>query len=188
MRLRLNEAKATQTAARILKLRGGQMHYIKLIKLLYLVDREALLRWGRPVTTARCVAMKNGPVLSEILDLIREEPEPGEGSIWHTYISSSPKDYEVVLLTDAPADELSKAEEDLIAEIFVKYGHRNRWDLVRFCHDLPEWQNPGLTSVPIEYSAILRAENKPSMEVAEIDAELQCLAAAEARYSLVLMP
>ncbi len=181
MRLRFNEAKATQAAARILKLRGGQMHYIKLIKLLYLLDREALLRWGRPITTDRCVAMKKGPVVSEILDLIREEPEPGEGSIWHTYISS-PKDYEVALLADAPADELSRAEEDLITEIFAKYGHMNRWDLVRFCHNLPEWQDPGARSVPIEYSDILRAEKRPPEEVAEIEAELQGLATAEARY------
>jgi len=45
-----NEAKATQAAALLLKLRGGRMNYMKLIKLLYLVDRTALIRWGRPVT------------------------------------------------------------------------------------------------------------------------------------------
>jgi len=42
MKLRFDEAKATQAATLFLKLRGGRMHYIKLIKLLYLLDREAL--------------------------------------------------------------------------------------------------------------------------------------------------
>ena len=41
MHLQFDEAKATQAAAFFLQLRGGQMHYIKLIKLLYLADREA---------------------------------------------------------------------------------------------------------------------------------------------------
>ena len=38
-------------------MRGGKMSYMKLLKLLYLVDREALLRWGRPVSTDRYVSM-----------------------------------------------------------------------------------------------------------------------------------
>ena len=53
MMLLFNEAKATQAAARLLFLRGGTMSYVKLIKLLYLADREALIRWGRPVTSRR---------------------------------------------------------------------------------------------------------------------------------------
>jgi uncharacterized phage-associated protein len=74
MKLLFNEAKATQAAARLLKLRGGSMSYIKLMKLLYLADREALIRWGRPITTDRYVSMDNGPVLSRIYNLIRNEP------------------------------------------------------------------------------------------------------------------
>ncbi len=29
---------------------GGTMSYMKLIKLLYIVDRQALISWGRPIT------------------------------------------------------------------------------------------------------------------------------------------
>lgn len=77
MVLRFNERRATEAAARFRKLRGNRMSYLKLIKLLYLLDREALLRWGRPVTTDRYVSMDNGPVVSRVYDLIREEPAPG---------------------------------------------------------------------------------------------------------------
>ena len=55
MHLRFREAKTTQAAARLLTLRGGRMNYMKLLKLLYIVEREALLNWGRPVTADRCV-------------------------------------------------------------------------------------------------------------------------------------
>ena len=55
--LPFNEEKATQVAGALLLKAGGDMPYLKLIKLLYFVDREALLRWGRPVTTDRLVSM-----------------------------------------------------------------------------------------------------------------------------------
>ncbi len=91
---RFNERRATEAAAKFLKLRGGRMSYLKLIKLLYLLDREALLRWGRPVTTDRYVSMDNGPVVSRIYDLIREEPAPGTDPVWRRFIST-PGNYEV---------------------------------------------------------------------------------------------
>src|SRR5580700_3266295 len=115
MALRFNEAKATQAAAFFLRLRGGQMHYIKLIKLLYLADREALIRWGIPFTTDRHVSMDNGPVTSRILKLITEDcPKP----VWSKHISAPLGEYEVQLLEDAPTDLLSRAEEKLMTEIF----------------------------------------------------------------------
>ena len=53
------------------------MSYMKLIKLLYLADREALLRWGRPITFDAYVSMDRGPVLSSVLDLINGGTAPG---------------------------------------------------------------------------------------------------------------
>lgn len=37
-------------ASLFLEMAGGEMDYRKLMTLLYLADREALLRWGRPIT------------------------------------------------------------------------------------------------------------------------------------------
>ena len=45
-----NEAKAVQIAGFFLRLAGGEMNYMKLIKLMYLVDRTALAEWGRSLT------------------------------------------------------------------------------------------------------------------------------------------
>ncbi len=159
MVLRFNERRATEAAARFLRLRGGRMSYLKLIKLLYLLDREALLRWGRPVTTDRYVSMDNGPVVSRIYDLIREEPAPGTDPVWRHYISA-PEGYEVALVAEPETDELSRAEAALIEEVFDKFGKLNRWDLVRFSHELPEWQDPNGSAIPIQYRDILRAGKK----------------------------
>jgi uncharacterized phage-associated protein len=175
---RFNERRATEAAAKFLKLRGGRMSYIKLIKLMYLLDREALLRWGRPVTTDRYVSMDNGPVVSRIYDLIREEPTPGTDPLWRHFISA-PTNYEVSLTAELDNEELSPAEESLIEEIFSKYGKLSRWDLVNLSHELAEWQDPKGSAIPIEYRDILRAGQKTESEIAAIESELEALAAVE---------
>jgi len=178
MRLRFNEAKATQAAAYLLKLRGGRMSYMKLIKLLYLVDREALLRWGRPVTTDRYVSMDRGPVLSAILDLINEGPSPGAQGIWSEYISE-PDGHEVSLRKEAPTDELSHAEEELIAGVFREHGLKSRWELVELAHALPEWRDPDGSAIPISYADILEAAGRSPEEAVAVVQELESLMAAD---------
>ncbi|MGA9642073.1 MAG: Panacea domain-containing protein [Terriglobales bacterium] len=183
MALRFSEAKATQAAGFFLKLRGGQMHYIKLIKLLYLADREALIRWGLPFTTDRHVSMDHGPVVSGILNLITDDrPKP----VWSKYISAPLGEYEVRLLHEAPTDLLSKAEEALMTEIFEKYGHRNRWDLIdNVMHKLPEWRNPSGTAIPISIREILEAEGEEDSDIRAIIKEIYSVAKSEEILSSV---
>lgn len=181
MNLRFKEAKTTQAAARLLDLRGGHMSYMKLIKLLYIVDREALLRWGRPVTGDRYVSMDRGPVLSQTYNLIIDEPAPGEESIWAHHISK-PQNFEVELTQPAGRDELSAAELGLIEEIFAKYGQMNRWDLIKLVHEFPEWQDPQGSAVAISYRDVLRGTGKTDSEIAAILQELDGLALADALF------
>src|SRR6266436_8673464 len=130
VRLPFNERKATQAAAYLLQRFGGRMEYIKLIKLLYLADREALLRWGRPVTTDRHVSMPKGPVVSQIYSLIADEPQPGVESFWHNHIETVPG-WSVQIIRDPSNEELSRAEESLLDEIVERHGSKDRWQLVR---------------------------------------------------------
>jgi hypothetical protein len=122
VRLRFNEAKATEAAARLIALRGGKMSYMKLIKLLYLADREALLRWGRPITTDRYVSMDHGPVVSNVYELIRAEPQPGRGQSWRRFVSAPDGEYDVSLLAIPEPAELSQAEDLLLREVFTLHG------------------------------------------------------------------
>lgn len=169
------EDKATQAAALLLSWAGGRMNYMKLIKLLYLADRTALLRWGRPISFARPVSMRHGPVLSEVLDLINEGSPPGEASAWSNTIST-PARYEVHLTADCPAEDLSDLEESVLAEVFQQYGSFDPWALVDELHrTLPEW-TPTNSAVPIRYRDILLREGRTESEVAEIESELADLA------------
>jgi uncharacterized phage-associated protein len=176
MRPRFREDKTTQAAAILIRSNGGSMNYMKLIKLLYLVDRTALKEWERPVTFDLYYSMNHGPVLSRTLDLIAEGTRPGRASYWTEHISE-PTAYSVSLMDEVPDDKLSDAEVELIQSIYEEYGRMNKWDLVDRLHEmLPEWHDPRGSCLPISYSDVLRAVGKDDAEIAEIENELDLLA------------
>jgi uncharacterized phage-associated protein len=182
MSLRYREDKATQAAARLLKLRGGRMSHLKLMKLLYLADRNALVKWGRPITFDWYYSMPHGPVLSFTLNKMTAERDPDDPSCWHTYISEV-KDYEVSLLVeDVPNDQLSEAEEGILKQVFEEHGSKSRWELRDFCHRLPEWQDPKGSSLPIPVAAILTAEGFSDTDIRDI---METLDAEEAAHDIL---
>jgi len=154
------------------------MSYLKLIKLLYLADRQALLQWGRPITTDRYFSMDRGPVLSRILDLATDGGDPGSPSIWANHIGV-PTNYEVRLQSEAGRDELSDAEVELLQKVFRMHGNKSRWEMVELTHTLPEWKNPQGTAIAITYRDILRAGGKTEHEITAIEDEIAGVALAE---------
>ena len=133
------EDRTTEAAGYFLKLHGGKMEYIKLIKLLYLVDRESLKRWERPVTYDDYYSMKNGQVLSKTLDIVKENL-PAE--YWNKNIRKSSK-YIVELISDhVTFIKLTKAEVKLIEEIYQTFGSWSWSKLAKYTHNLPEYEEP----------------------------------------------
>lgn len=180
MECRFNEQKATQVAALLLKLRGNRMKYIKLIKLMYLVDREALRRWGRPVTTDHFVSMDKGPVLSRVYSLISEEQE--EPTFWTTHIEPT-SGHDVQLIADPGDGELSLQEEQLIKSVFDQHGHKCRWKIIDELHKVPEWQDPKGSMIPIAVDEILKALGKTPAEIEAISRDLDVEAFADLVWS-----
>jgi uncharacterized phage-associated protein len=181
MGLHFREDKATQAAARLIRRAGGKMNHMKLIKLLYLAERRALLTWGRPITFDSYVSMPHGPVLSFTLDKVNEPVDPEGGSYWHQFISER-KNHEVRLLADAPNDQLSPAEEALLDAVFSEFGHMTQWELRDYSHQLPEWRHPHGSSSPIHIRDILLGEGLSDGDVADVEEMLQAEAVA-ARFA-----
>ena len=148
-----DERRAAQAASLLLERHAGRMPYIKLIKLLYLADREALIETGVPITGDRFVSMKLGPVLVRVFDLIKE-PSPAEDSVWHSYVAR--EHFDAVLVGSAESDHLSEYDEGVLREIFDSCGHEKWPFVVARTHALPEWTDPGKSSIPIEPEDILR--------------------------------
>ena len=172
MAVTYREDKATQAAARLLRLAGGKINHMKLIKLLYLADRRALIQWGRPITFDWYVSMPHGPVLSFTLDRINDTAPPDASSYWHRYISER-RDHEVALLGEAPRDQLSPAEEQLLDGVWREFGAMSQWDLRDYSHTLPEWRDPKGSSLPIDIRDILLAEGFSEPEAREVLDSLQ---------------
>jgi len=175
MKPTFREDKAAQVASVFLGLAGGRMSKIKLIKLLYITEREALIRWRRPVIFDRYVSMDRGPVVSKTLDIMNGEESDREGP-WDAAISRPDKDFVVEIKNDPGADELSDAEEGLVREVFNRYGSMDQWDLCNFTHSFPEWTDPHGSSIPIEYRDILKGAGKTDVEIASTLDELENLA------------
>lgn len=171
MNIKFDEAKTAQAAAYLIKKRGqGYMSYMKLIKLLYLADREALVKWGRPITFDRFVAMPHGMVLSNTLELITGE---SDSDIWNSTFHSFGEHELKLINSSIDTGKLSKAEIRLLDEIFNKFGNQNRWQLRDFSHTLPEWVDPQGSSIPVDISDILKFERKTSAEIETIKNELE---------------
>ena len=78
MRYSFREEKATQAAALLLGCGGGHMNFMKLVKLIYLADREALIKLGRHITLDQLCSLRYGPIVSNTLNLINEQPDPND--------------------------------------------------------------------------------------------------------------
>jgi hypothetical protein len=163
-----DEKKATQAAALLLQLNGRPMKYMKLVKLLYNIDREALRRWGRAITYDEPFSLRHGLILSQTLDLAEEESPPFP-SYWADMIKT--EGYEASLIGEASTSELTEAEIELIGEWFQLYRDRTAMQMAREHHNhelFPEWQDPGYSRIPTSLLEILRAVGFSEEQAEEI--------------------
>lgn len=122
--------------------------------------------------------MPHGPVLSTTLDLINDGPDDNSDSPWGKLIVRARDPYCVTLASnDFSTDELSEVEEELIGQIYQKFGHMNRYALGRLLHEiLPEWRDHNGSALPIEYRDILAAAKQSHQQIAEVEAEIESIA------------
>lgn len=131
-----NEGKTTEAASVLLQLEGGEMNYMKLIKLLYFIDKAALRDWERPVTFDRYYSMKDGQVLTTVLDLVKDKLT---GEIWHKHITRSGQ-YSVKLEGSLELKLLSPAEVELIKGLYTKLGKLDQFALGRLIKQGSEYK------------------------------------------------
>jgi len=173
-----NEKKITQVAGHILSRAGGSLNIMKLIKLMYFAEREAIIRWGTPITFDRFYSLPNGPVLSRTLDMINGENAESERAYWDDFIS--PRATHNVGIKKTPeTGSLSDREIGLLDEIYNRHGNKDQWELREESHHLPEWRDPQGSALAITIDDILSSTGKPKEEIEEIKMELDVYAKAE---------
>ncbi len=173
-----NVRKATQVAAYLIWKRGGTMSYLKLMKLMYLAEKDSLLRNEEFLTGSKLVSMPRGPVLSSVYDLFF-----GGNEYWDQWINNSGHYNLSLCARDVDEndpletfDELSLSDQKVLDEIFERYGRMNRWDLVRILNDpefCPEWKDPMGSSLPIRMESMFLKNGKTTDETKQILRKLE---------------
>lgn len=151
-----NEYKVAQMAAFFLnQTEKKRMPHLKLMKLLYLADREAVRQFGFSISEDMMVAMPHGPVLSRTLDLMNGYTNPNR---WEEWISDK-ENHEVSLnklfKENTELDELSQAELTILNLVWAQFGTMNQWEIRDWTHDnCQEWQDPQGSSYPISFEKL----------------------------------
>jgi hypothetical protein len=133
-----DEQKTAQIVARFLGHTNGRDNYTKIIKLLYLTDREALKEWNHPLTGDRYVWMSNGPVLSRVLDLIHGQKSFLQDSSWDYWFVTDGYDICIKDSHDPGQDRLSDAEKELIDSLSARFAKYSYCSMIDYTHTLPE--------------------------------------------------
>jgi uncharacterized phage-associated protein len=154
--MKYDEKKTAQLAAYFLQKSNGTLYLIKLLKLLYIADREAFREFGRPISFDKYVSMDQGPVLSRTYDLMNGAVR--DSRYWSSIIT--PRAGHKLSISDESEinfDALSEAELRIADEVYDQFGHTQRFDLCDKTHEYSEWTDPQGSSRPLKYKDILIA-------------------------------
>lgn len=143
---------------------GGRLPLLKLMKLMYLAERESLRVYGEPICGDKPVSMPHGPVLSKTYDLMNgcgSQEDRG----WNAWIEDRSgydlalRDPSMIRTPEKDLLELSDGDIEVLDAIWQKYGHMSKYELVEYTHSdaCPEWEDPHGSSRPIPPSKLLRA-------------------------------
>ena len=161
-----NAEKLIQTCNYLLKKNDSTLNYTKLIKLLYLADKESLKSRTMTITGDVYVSMKNGVVLSKTYDLIKGRYNDKDiQNLWNSRFSLD--SHSIVSLSEKiPESELSPFEKNILDQIESQFHAYDFWQMIDYIHEnCPEWQDPGNTSIPIDFEDVLRSLDIPDDEV-----------------------
>lgn len=134
------ERKALEAVSYILERipEGTRTEYLKVVKLLYLADRQLMLDRGRTITGDQMNALPNGPILSTTLDLLE-----GEIDGWGEHLTN-PQQYVVELVQPVAPAALSRADMKALDSVLAEHGAKTWQELIEFTHTLSEWIMKGI--------------------------------------------
>ncbi len=140
------------------------MPLLKLMKLMYLAERESLRRFGEPITGDKLVSMPHGPVLSMTYEYMNGNITSKEGG-WATWIEDR-AGHDVALrdqsMLRSPEEDLLELSEDdlaILEETWRQFGHLSKFALRDYTHSgaCPEWVDPQGSSAAIPLDRLFSA-------------------------------
>lgn len=169
MNTRFNLPRTLQATAHLIKLQPGhqQLSYLRLIKLLYIAERELLAEHGMLLTADQPLAMPKGPALAMTLNLVRGKAPPEPQAVWSQFVETVGHD--VLLRKDPGHGELTRGIRSKLEEVNARYAELDDWDLVKETHKLPEWERHyeggSNASVPFGWEEVMAHQGRSAADV-----------------------
>lgn len=138
---------------------GSMISRMRLLKLLYIADRESLGEIGRTISDDAHAALKKGPILSDFYDVIKGETT--QSSEFNKFFKS--EGYRLRLLKSAGLGHLNKFEIRKLKDISQRFQYVDDEDLSELTHGFAEWEKnvpKSNSSRPISRHDILEAIGK----------------------------
>ena len=169
---RFRAAAAAEAIAFLLHWSGGSRDRYSLLKMLYLSERKAMEEHNWPIFFDETKCMIHGLVPQGTYDLIKGDRSDPE---WDQYVEEASSARKRVFLKAAPRQEhLSDAQLLILQAAFDENKSKGFDQLKRESHSLPEFKDPGNSSIPLEIQDIFRALDKSPEEVKDFEEGIRC--------------
>ncbi len=178
--------KTIQITDYLLKKFNGKVNYTKLIKMLYIADKEALKSYGFTISNDKYYSLPKGPILSNlyylIQDTIRGDIKEEQLFYWKTFFQKDGYDIKHVNKNDLSYTKLCKADKKILDKIFEEHKDKSFTELIELTHNkelFPEvkWEQaeaaetPDEKNIPITIEEILKSVGVSNEEIELIAAE-----------------
>ena len=174
--------KAAQVTAYFLGCAGGSGEKLKLVKLLYIVERESARLRGRPMLYDEYYSLPHGPVCSSSLNGINGGLDK---EIWAKYIAKHGQK-DVYLVSGASAeenlDQLSHSDLSILKTVWNQFGWMTASQLRNWTHrNCSEYTEIDRGRLPITLSQIATAVGLT--DVAQFQSSVSEHRSSEAMFS-----
>jgi uncharacterized phage-associated protein len=164
--------KAAQVVAYFALKSGGAINVLKLSKLVYLAEREAMRLYDEPMLYDQLCSMPDGPVASVTLNFMNGE---NADSRWSHFVG--PRNGFVIPVANQDVgfkelDRLSRADLEILESLWGRFGDWDRYKLRDWTHlpaNIPEWKDPQGSSIPIRHAEVFLRLEKDNPEELERD-------------------
>lgn len=167
-----NELKSADVVAYLLLKEGGKMDYEKLMRLLYLSERECAKKEGEFICNAYLVLTEAGPILSEVADFIEGETISEFRYGWNYKINKLKGDTVSVkrYITEDHLGKLSNYFTDIIDDVYEEFGGMSEGRLLKHindtCPECSEFLNESKRfDEPINLNILLKDLGYPPQEI-----------------------
>ena len=148
--------KAAQVCAYFAKQSGGTIEKLKLIKLVYLSEREFLSAYHHPMLFDEYYSLPHGPICSSTLNGINGVIDE---SLWDEYIARNGNIVVAVKAVERDdLDHVSDAEMEVLQNVWKKFSGLTASQIRNYTHEnCSEYTETDKARVPISYHQIFEA-------------------------------